>query len=134
MKREAGLWIDHRQAVIVTFVGQAEVTKRIVSNMEKHVRYSGASHPKDQTESHNDSAEDIRDRRFDDHLSTFYDEVIACLSNVDAILILGPGEARVELQKRLEAQEPRGRIVAIEAADKMSDGQIAAQIRQHFRG
>lgn len=134
MKREAGLWIDHRQAVIVTFVGQAEVTKRIVSNMEKHVRYSGASHPKDQTESHNDSAEDIRDRRFDDHLSTFYDEVIACLSDVDAILILGPGEARVELQKRLEAQEPRGRIVAIEAADKMSDGQIAAQIRQHFRG
>jgi len=134
MKREAGLWIDHRQAVIVTFVGQAEVTKRIVSNMETHVRYSGASHPKDQTESHNDAAEDIRDRRFDDHLSTYYDEVIACLSDVDAILILGPGEAKVELQKRLEDHEPRGRIVAIEAADKMSDGQIAAQIRQHFRG
>jgi stalled ribosome rescue protein Dom34 len=134
MKREAGLWIDHRQAVIVTFSGQAEVIKRIVSNMEKHVRYSGVSHPKDQTESHNDAAEDIRDRRFDNHLNTFYDEVIACLSDVDAILILGPGEAKVELQKRLEAQEPSGRIVAIEAADKMTDGQIAAQIRQHFRG
>ena len=134
MKRVAGLWIDHRQAVIVTFVGQAEVTKRIVSNMEKHVRYSGASHPKDQTESHDDSAEDIRDRRFDDHLSTFYDEVIACLSDIDAILILGPGEAKVELQKRLEAQEPSGRVVGIEAADKMTDGQIAAQIRLHFRG
>jgi stalled ribosome rescue protein Dom34 len=134
MKREAGLWIDHRQAVIVTFSDQAEVIKRIVSNMEKHVRYSGASQPKDQTESHNDAAEDIRDRRFDNHLSTFYDEVIAYLSNVDAILILGPGEAKVELQERLEAQEPRGRIVGIEAADKMSDGQIAAQIREHFRG
>jgi stalled ribosome rescue protein Dom34 len=134
MKKVAGLWIDHRQAIVVTFVGQAEVIKRIVSNMEKHVRYSGASQPKDQTESHDDSAEDIRDRRFDEHLSTFYDEVIASLSEVDAILILGPGEAKVELQKRLEAQEPRGRIVAIEAADKMTDGQIAAQIRQHFRG
>jgi stalled ribosome rescue protein Dom34 len=134
MKREAGLWIDHRQAVIVTLVGQAEVIKRRESNMEKHVRYSGASHPKDQTESHDDSAEDIRDRRFDDHLSTYYDEVIACLSDVDSILILGPGEAKAELQKRLEDQAPRERIVAIEAADKMTDGQIAAQVRQHFRG
>ena len=134
MKREAGLWIDHRQAIVVTLSGQAEVTKRIVSNMEKHVRYSGASHPKDQTESHNDAAEDIRDRRFDDHLSTYYDEVIACLRNVDSILILGPGEAKAELQKRLEGQEPSGRIVGIEAADKMTDGQIAAQVRQHFRG
>ena len=134
MKREVGLWLDHRKAVIVIVTDEGEETKIIESNMEKHVRYSGASHPKDQTESHNDSAEDTRDRRFDDHLSTFYDEVIACLSDVDAILILGPGEAKVELQKRLEAQEPRGRIVAIEAADKMSDGQIAAQVRQHFRG
>ena len=134
MKREAGLWIDHRQAVIVTFLGQEVAIKRIVSNMEKHVRYSGSSHPKDETESHNDAAEDIRDRRFDDHLSTYYDEVIAGLRDADSILILGPGAAKVELQKRLENQEPGGRVVGIEAADKMTDGQIAAQIRLHFRG
>ena len=134
MKREAGVWIDHRQGVIVTFSGQTEVTKRIVSNMEKHVRYSGATHPKDETESHNDAAEDIRDRRFDNHLSTFYDEVIAGLRDADSILILGPGAAKVELQTRLEDQEPSGRIVGIEAADKMTDGQIAAQVRQYYRG
>jgi hypothetical protein len=32
MKKEAGLWIDHRQAVIVTLVDQVEEIKRITSN------------------------------------------------------------------------------------------------------
>jgi hypothetical protein len=43
MKKEVGLWIDHRQAVIVTLVDQVEETKRITSDIEKQVRYSGDS-------------------------------------------------------------------------------------------
>jgi stalled ribosome rescue protein Dom34 len=134
MKTEVGLWIDHRQAVIVTLVDQEEEIKRITSNMEKHVRYSGASHANGASESHNDTTENGRDRRFDDQLNRYYDEVIACVCDADSILILGPGEAKVELQKQLEGQALGERIVGIETTDKMTDGQIAAKVRQHFRG
>jgi hypothetical protein len=133
MKKEVGLWIDHRQAVIVTLVDQVEETKRISSDIEKHVRYSGASHSQTPT-GHDDSAEDRRDRRFDDHLSRYYDEVIACLRDADSILIFGPGEAKGELQKQLEGQALGERIVGIETTDKMADGEVAARVRQHFRG
>ena len=37
MKREVGLWIDHRQAVIVILTDEGEETRRIESNMEKHI-------------------------------------------------------------------------------------------------
>ena len=100
MKKEVGLWIDHKQAVIVTLVDQVEETKRIISDIEKQVRYSGASRG-----SHDDTTEirrDRQDRRFDDHLSKYYDEVIACLRDANSILIFGPGEAKGELQKQLE--------------------------------
>jgi stalled ribosome rescue protein Dom34 len=126
------LWIDHRQAVIVTLVDQVEETKRIISDIEKHVRYSGASHG-----SHDDTTEirrDRQDRRFDDRLSGYYDEVIACLRDADSILIFGPGEAKGELQKQLEGQALGERIVGIETTDKMADGEVAARVRQHFRG
>ena len=132
MKTEVGLWIDHRQAVIVTLVDQGEETKRITSDIEEQVRYSGASHG-----SHDDTTEirrDRQDRRFDDYLSKYYDEVIACLRDVDSILIFGPGEAKGELQKQLEDQALGERIVGIETADKMTEGQIVAKVRQHFRG
>lgn len=132
MKREAGLWIDHRQAVIVILQDEGEEIKRINSNMEKHVRYSGASHSQT-PDGHGDAAEDTRDRRFDDHLNKYYDEVIASLHEADSILILGPGEAKGEFQKRLAGHEVSKHVVDVETADKMTDGQVAAQVRHHFR-
>ena len=131
MKKEAGLWIDHRQAVIVTLNEQGEEIAHVNSGMAKHVRFSGASQSETPTD-HDDSTEDKRDRRFENHLDKFYDDVIALLQNADSILILGPGEAKGELQKRLEAHPGNHGIIAVQTADKMTDGQIAAEVRRHF--
>jgi len=45
---------------------------------------------------------------------------------------LGPGEAKTELEKRLESEKLDGHIVGVETVDKMTDGQIAAKVRQRF--
>ncbi len=124
MRTEVGVWIDHRKAIITIIAGKKEEIREVASNMEKHVRYSGAAQE--------DSAEDQRDRRFTGHLNQYYDEVIACIRAADSILILGPGEAKVELQERLEKEALGGRIVGIETVDKMTDRQIAARVRQRF--
>jgi hypothetical protein len=125
MKKEAGLWIDHRKAVIVTVTGDELETKQIPSNMEKHVRFSGES-------SEDGSAEDMRDRQFDNHLNSFYDQVIEAIRDVESILIFGPGEAKGELVKRLERDGTAGRIIGLETVDKMTDRQIAEKVRQQF--
>jgi len=66
------------------------------------------------------------------HLNKYYDEVIASLRDADAILVLGPGEAKGEFTKRIEGQKLKGRIAHVETVDKMTDRQIAAHVRQHF--
>lgn len=126
MKSAAGLWIDHRKAVIVMITDHGEETKRITSNMEKHVRFSGG------TISEEGGAENQRDREFTGHLTAYYDKVISCISNVESILIFGPGEAKGELKKRLVDKGLGKRIVGVETVDKMTDRQIAAKVRQHF--
>ena len=128
MKRRVGVWIDHRQAVVVILHGKAEEIKHITSEMGKHTRYSGAS----ETGSHSDASEDGRDRRYDANLGKYYESVISHLREADSILIIGPGEAKGELQKRIEAEVPGDRIVDVEAADKLTDNQIVAAVRQHF--
>jgi stalled ribosome rescue protein Dom34 len=133
VKKEVGLWIDHRQAVIVSLLDQGEEIKRISSGMGKHIRYSGASQSKNAVGSHDDAGEDTRDRRFGNDLSEYYDRVISSLRDADSILIIGPGEAKGELQKRLEGEALGGRVVAVETADKMTAGQIGAAVRQHFK-
>lgn len=129
MKTVAGLWIDHRKAVIVTIVGEGkEIMLTIKSHMEPHVRFTGSSRSK----RHQVTPEDQRDRRFAHHLSIYYDEVISHIREAEAILVFGPGEAKGELEKRLESKGLGKRVVGVETIDKMTDRQIAAKVRQRF--
>ena len=48
------------------------------------------------------------------------------------MLILGPGEAKGELGKQIQAKKVRGLAVELETADKMTDRQLAAKVSQHF--
>jgi hypothetical protein len=95
--------------------------------VEKHVRFSGRS------ASEEGSADDQRDRQFEVHLGRYYDEVIAHVRDTESILLFGPGEAKGELEKRLAGEGLGERIVGIETADKMTDHQIAAKVRDYFR-
>jgi len=125
MSTEIGLWIDHRKAVIVIISAEGEQVKEITSHMEKHVRFASGS-------SEAGSSEDVRDRQFGGHLDEYYDRVIAAIHEGDTIQIFGPGEAKGELKKRLESKGFRGHILRVEAADKMTDRQIAAKVRERF--
>lgn len=132
MNTEKGLWIDHTQAILV-INPEESVFIRVISNLEKRVRYSGASHSRDSVAPHDATTEDGRDRRFDERLNHYYDEVISYLRDADAVLILGPGEAPMQLRKRM-VEQGLGKVpVVIEAADKLTDEQIVAAIRQHFQ-
>jgi molybdopterin converting factor small subunit len=126
MKKGIGLWIDHRKAVVVIVSKEGEEVKEITSHMEKHVRFSDAA-------AEGGQGEDVRDRQFTNHLNSYYDSVIAVIRDGDSIQIFGPGEAKVELEKRLEHEGIKKHILAIETVDKMTDRQIAAKVREHLR-
>jgi hypothetical protein len=111
--------------MIVIVTEEGEDIRRITLNMEKHVRFASGS-------SEDGSAEDTRDRQFTNRLGGYYDKIISCIRDAESILIFGPGEAKGEIERRLEREELGGRIVGIETVDKMTDRQIAAKVRQHF--
>ena len=122
IKKTVGLWIDHKKAVIVFVAGKDTEINLISSNIEKHHRQSGVAMP----------ADDVRQRELTEHLNSFYDEVVSCIRDAESILILGPGEAKGELKRRLEKDNLNLRIVGIKTSDKMTDKQIVAVVRGHF--
>ena len=123
MQTTVGLWIDHKKAVIVFVKGKEEEIKLVSANIEKQHRQSGVSTP-----------DDIRHRELTEHLNIYYDEVVSCIREAESILIFGPGEAKGELKKRLEKDNLGGHIVGIEPADRMTDPQIVAKVREQFLG
>ena len=132
MKRKVGLWIDHRKAVIVFLTGEDEEIKLVKSNVEKQIRRAAASRSGGPFESQAVPSDDRQQRKFTGHLNTYYNEVISCIRDAESILIFGPGESKGELKKHLKREGLGRRIVGNETTDKMTDPQIAAEVRQYF--
>ena len=132
MKSAVGLWIDHRNAVIVAVTDHGEHSDPIVSRVEnQHGRHAGARSG-DHYESIQVAADDRLLSQLNEHLGAYYDAVIASLRGAESILIFGPGEAKGELKRRLEKDNLGERIVGVETADKMTDRQITAKVARHF--
>jgi stalled ribosome rescue protein Dom34 len=114
------VWIDHLQARI--FHLGLSGTDEIVQHPDmptRHIHHKansvGSGHV-------HESAE-------------FLNQVMDAVGDAGEILILGPSGAKTELAKYIREQNPNvgGRIVAVEAADHPTDGEIVAYAKRHFR-
>ena len=132
MTTKAGIWIDHRTAVIVTLSPEGDHTTLITSNVEKHLERGGDSPLKGPYEARQVPADDTRQRALAGELNEYYDAVIAATRDYGSLLIFGPGEAKVELHKRLLKMKLGARVAAVQTEDKMTDRQVIAKVRAHF--
>jgi hypothetical protein len=94
MKARVGLWIDHREAVIVALTENGEKTKHIESAIEKQLRRSDRSPSNESFESQLVPADDTRERDYTGHPVNYYNEVIACIGDADPVLIFGPARQK----------------------------------------
>lgn len=125
MTINAGVWIDHHKAVVVLITDDMRHVKPDRDAPAwTHARVNNSYSP------NNSVAEDKRGGNAIVHFNKYYDEVIACLRNADAVLVLGPGEAKGEFATRFEGQNHKGRIAHVGTVDKMTDRQIGAYVRK----
>lgn len=126
---KAGVWIDHEQAVLVLVGAEGQEIKKVASGVEG----PGRTRPDHDYTPTDVVPEGRLERKLDARLDRFYDEVIGLFAGAESLLILGPGEAKGEFRKRVEGKHLKGLAVAVESADKMTDGQVAAKVLLHFR-
>ena len=130
MTTNAGVWIDHHKAVILLITDAGEDMRQITVDDNNPAQAADAAPAKNSYTRNDFVAEDKRERKTQSHLNKYYDHVIACLQHADSIWILGPGEAKGELKKRIESKKLRGKIAHVETVDKMTDHEIAEHVRQ----
>jgi hypothetical protein len=132
MSINVGLWIDHRQAIIVAISTQGEKIEEIVSGVEKQLQRAGDRPLEGDYEVVQVPADDSHQRDFTKHLNIYYAAVITAIRDAESMLIFGPGEAKGELKEQLEKNNLGGHIINIETVDKMTNPQIAAKVQEYF--
>ena len=124
MDHKVGIWIDHKKAVIVFASAEPVTAKTVESDVAGHPHYSGAQHQ---------GGEKKYEASNREHLDRYYDGIIEQLRQPEALLIFGPGEAKLQLKERLGRVKALAEcVVEIETADKLTDAQIVAKVKEHW--
>ena len=131
MDRNVGLWIDHKQAYAIWVQdGRIEV---ILSQIEPPAHASGGTqlggklNQKGDVELHHND-------RFKQQLNKYYRQVMAALKKADSILIMGPGQAKLELERAIKKDKSmQKRILKVETTDKMTKNQMIAYVRKFYQ-
>jgi hypothetical protein len=132
MEKYAGVWVDHKKAFIVTISGGNVSVKKLDSDVEPHFRLSGGYRTANPSGASTVS-ERKPEERHKHQLKYYYQKIIQNIKEAKEIMIFGPGEAKGELGKAVkEEKELAGRIRDIEPADKMTENQIIARVREFF--
>jgi hypothetical protein len=132
MKKEIGVWIDRQEAILVILTDGEEEIRHIHSGSVKYSAYPGNSQPRTPVGLTGIPLSDPRDRSFGDQLNIYYGEVIAAIRGADSVQIFGPGEAKGELEQRIRKGKLNAHLPVLEVAERMSDLQISAKVRDHY--
>jgi hypothetical protein len=132
-KQNIGIWVDHKEAILVSLEGDQAAVERVESNAESHYRPSGGWKASGSSVAQSVSKEGKADERRKHQFHNFYQEVIKKTSEADNIFIFGPGEAKLELAKEIKLiKGHRDKITAVEASDRLTENQIVAKVKSFF--
>lgn len=131
MAAKIGVWLDHRQAVVVHLSTGEPLVQVVLSEIEPKAQTSETGSNEPYGAQHAVSGH--RDRRYAKHVHDYYLKVMDALGSAEQVLLLGPGEAKQELLTELkESARFKNAHCAVQATDKLTQPQIVALVKEHF--
>ena len=100
MVTKAGVWIDHKQAIVVLITARSQEIKRIAFDIDQPGLPAGSSRGKHKFRPNDFVAEDRLERKVESDRKNYYDDVIACIQGTASLLVLGPGLPRCDRWRR----------------------------------
>ncbi|HOT29854.1 MAG TPA: hypothetical protein PLU72_16880 [Candidatus Ozemobacteraceae bacterium] len=129
MEKQIGVWVDHRKAVIVTIWEEKETVQIVRSSLETTGHPLGVA---SQYGGQDMQADDTLQRHSATYLKKFYADIASYVKNADSIMLMGPGEAKIELRKSLERRMMGDRIVDVMPADKLTEREVVLKVRAYY--
>jgi stalled ribosome rescue protein Dom34 len=131
--KNVGIWVDKREAKIVSIEGDREHLVTVVSGIEEfHAKGGSRSRVKWGPQ---DVVQDSKYLEREKHqLASFFKEIIDQIAGADAIVIFGPAQTGGSLNKEITENHPRlkNKIAAVKKADTMTDNQLVAWVRDYY--
>lgn len=121
-KKNLGIWMDHSSAHLMEFTSEPIETNIIESKFTHEEREHSLG-----------KSEHVMHNKEQHQQAEFYKKLGETIRNYEEVLLFGPTDAKVELFNVLKANHRFSKVkIEIKQADKMTENQQHAFVKEHF--
>ncbi|MHC5033899.1 MAG: hypothetical protein ACYTFZ_02535 [Planctomycetota bacterium] len=133
-KPYVGIWLDHRQAYLIWVDKDGRTDCRRVQTAYRETEEKGGRVVSGAAGVYGGLAPHVHlEEKRQREAKRFYDRICKAIRNAEEVFIFGPGQAKRELRRRLEEHKAfDGRVRAVKGAEKMTERQMTARVREFF--
>jgi len=132
-KQRVGVWVDKKQAVIISLQSNITSLNKVKSNIERHPRFKGETNNQSWFGDQAISDERSKERKVEQEEKKSLNKLAERLENADEIVLFGPAEMKIKLKKIIEQHNPfKGTLHDVETTDAMTDNQLVAWVRDYY--
>lgn len=133
MRNQCGIWLDHREAIIVKLKDDSYTVDRIESEVESRHRSTGGTRGQRPFNHRSVNSAARSDRRRHNEWQHHYQHILSRMPKSGSVLLLGPGPAKTEFLGYLNELGVNGiKIVGVEGTRRLTLGQLVARIKTTF--
>lgn len=133
MSVKTGIWIDKKQAYIVTLSNGNHKLEIIESDADFRVRFEGEKSTSSKFGNQSVNHKKEQAVHLEKQLKYYYTKIIKKISSSEKIYIFGPAEAKSDFNKQLSIDQTMvSKITAVETSHKLTENQIIAAVKKHF--
>lgn len=133
MKRNVGIWIDSKQAIIVNLKGGQETLKKIPSNIDFRVREPGETKKYGRFGGQYLTYEKNRLMKKNLQTSQFLKTLIKEIIHCDSIVIFGPSKMKKIFEKEiLKNMQLAKKLKGVYNSDLITENQMKAWVRKFY--
>jgi hypothetical protein len=131
--KNIGIWLDKREAKIVTLTENSEDYTTVHSDIEEYHPAGGSG-----TRMKGGPQDVVQDSRYlerekHQHIA-YFKSILSQISDADQIVIFGPAQTGEKLHKEMKhlSKSLYNKVTGLEKADSMTDNQIKAWVKDYF--
>lgn len=131
--RKIGVWIDKREAKVISIDNGDEHIMTIGSDLENFNPTGGSG-----TRVKGGPQDVVKDSKYlerEQHqLRAFFKDIVPALEDAYAVVIFGPAQTGEKLHKELQERYPQvfSKTKSVEKADNMTDKQLMKWVRDYY--
>ncbi len=132
--KNIGIWLDQKEAMIVTLYENTASTKMIYSEIETRERIPGESKIYGRFGDQFLNDEKNKENRINELTTKYLNNIVDQLKKVDEILLFGPAQIKTKLEKLIQKNHVlAAKLKSVQNANNMTDNQKVAYVKEYFK-